>query len=124
MHEEWKLRHRMFKQLDEATNVAAITTTTMNHRDLKAGNEGMEPLYNICTDIDEIITENEHKKTTSPPKGTKEQVFKFFVDQLLKKFTKYEFRPDLDQLEIGIGNYLSFQKSMLRDFKFQLHDII
>ena len=40
----------------------------------------------------------------------------------MKDFTKYEFRQDLDKFEIGIGNYRSFQKGMLRDFNIQLND--
>ena len=38
----------------------------------------------------------------------------------MKDLTNYEFRQDLDQFEIGIGNYLSFRKGMLRDFNIQL----
>ena len=69
MSEEKKLakRLRMFKQFDEATLAAAFTTTRMEHRELKAANEGMERLYNISKMIDEISTENEHTKTTSLP---------------------------------------------------------
>ena len=40
----------------------------------------------------------------------------------MKYLEKYEFRQDLDQFEIGIGNYLSFRKAMLRDFNIQLRD--
>ena len=83
-------RLRLFQQFDEATIVAAVSTTTMDNRELKAANEGIERFYNICKEIDEISTENEHTKTTSPPKGTKAQVFKLFLDQFLKDLTKYE----------------------------------
>ena len=82
MSEEKKLAKmlRMFKQYDEATIVAAVTTTTMDYRDLKAANEGLERLYDICKEIDEISAENEHTKTTSAPKRTKERVFNFLRD--------------------------------------------
>ena len=116
------MRLRMIKQFDEATMVAAVTTTTMEYRGLKAATEGMERLYNFCTEIDEISVENEHTKTTSPPKRTKEQVFETFLDQFLKDLTNYEFCQDLHQFEIGIGNYLSFRKGMLRDSDIQLRD--
>ena len=53
MADQMKLakRLRMFKQCDEATLVAAISTSTLDHRALKAPNDGMEHLYNICKDI-------------------------------------------------------------------------
>ena len=122
MSEEKKLvkRLRMFKRFDEATIVAAVSTTTMKYGNMKAANDGMDRFYNICKEIDDISTENEHTKTTSTAKRTKEQVFKAFLDQFLKYLTIFEFRQDLDQFEIGIGNYLSFRKGMLRDFKIQL----
>ena len=71
----------------------------MDYRDLKAAKEGMERLY-ICEEIDEMSVENEHTKSSSPPKRNKEQVFKLFLDQFLKDLTIYEFRQDLDQFEI------------------------
>ena len=124
MSEEKKLakRLRMIKRFDEATIVAAIAKTAIDYRDLKAANEGMERLYNICSEIDEISEENEHTEATSPLKRTKEQVFKVFLDQFLKDFTEYEIRQDLDQIEIGIGSYLSFRKGMLSDFDIQIRD--
>ena len=70
MSEEKQLANRLrtFKQFDEATIVDAVSTTTMDYRDLKTAKEGMERLYNTCRKIDEISTENEHTKTTSPRK--------------------------------------------------------
>ena len=47
---------------------------------------------------------------------------KFFLEQVLKNFPKYEFHQDLDQFENGIDIYLSFRKGMLRDFNIQLYD--
>ena len=58
---------RMFKQFDEATVVAAVTTTKMEYSYLKAASECMERLYNICKEIDEIATENDYTKTTPHP---------------------------------------------------------
>ena len=67
MSEEKKLvnRLRMFKNFDEATIVAADSTTTMKYGDMKAAKEGMDRLYNICKEVDDLSTENEHTKTTS-----------------------------------------------------------
>ena len=66
MAEEKKLGKilRLFEQIDEATIVAAITSTTMNHRGSQTANEGMENFYHI---FKEISTEDEHAKTTIPP---------------------------------------------------------
>ena len=120
--EETGKKLRMFKQFDEATIVTAVSTTTMDYRVMKAAIEGMEHLYNICKEVDKISTENEHTKTTSPPKRTKEQAFNLILEEFLKDLLKYEFQQDLGQFELGIGNYLSFRKGMLRDFKFQLRN--
>ena len=49
MAEEMKLDDlECFKNFDEATIVAAITTTGLDYRDLKNANEAMENLYNNC----------------------------------------------------------------------------
>ena len=122
---KWKKlakRLRMFKHFDEATIVAAVTATTMDYSYLEATDEGMERLYNICKKIDEKSTENEHTKGTSPTKRTKEQVFELFLDQFLKGPKKYGFRQSLEQFEVGIGNYLSIRKDMLRGSDVQLRD--
>ena len=122
MAEEMKLakRLRMFKNFDEATIVAAITTTTgLDYRDLKNANEAMENLYKNCKDIEE----NQPKTTASPvPKQNKEQLFKLFMDQFLKDLAKYELSQDLDHFEIGIGGYLSFRQQMFGDFNTGLRD--
>ena len=121
MAEEMKLakRLRMFKNFDEATIVAAITTTGLDYRGLKQANEGMEALYNKCQDIQE----NQPKTTVSPmPKQNKEQLFKLFMDQFLKDLAKYELSQELDQFEIGIGGYLSFRQKMIGDFDIRLRE--
>ena len=121
MAEEMKLakRLRMFKNFDEATIVAAITTTGLDYRDLKNANEAMENLYNNCNDIQE----NQPKTTASPvPKQNKEQLFKLFMDQFLKDLVKYELSQDLDRFQIGIGGYLSFRQQMFGDFNIRLRD--
>jgi len=47
MAEEMKLANRLrsFKNFDEATIVAAITTTGLNYHDLNNANEAMKNLY-------------------------------------------------------------------------------
>ena len=69
MSEEKKLAKRLslFVQFDDNTIVAAVTKTTMEYGDLKAANEGLERLYNICKEVDETSAEVEHTKTFSPP---------------------------------------------------------
>ena len=99
MSGEKKLAKRLkkYKQFDEATIIAAVTTATMGYRDLKATIESMEHLYKTCKEIDEISMENEHTKTISPPKWTKKQVLILFLDQFSKNLAKYEFHQDLDR---------------------------
>ena len=76
MAEEKKLakRLRTFKQFDEATLVAALSTTTMNQIVLKAANDGMDHLYNTCNQIQQELREPT-ETTISAPKRNKEERF-------------------------------------------------
>ena len=70
----------MFTQLDEATLVAAISTSILDHGALKAANDGMKHLYNTCKDVQDQSTEPT-ETTARAPKRTKEDNFKLFLDQ-------------------------------------------
>ena len=104
-------RLRTFKEFDEATIVAAITTTGI---DLETANEGMNHLYNLCKEISS--DDDQTKATKAPTKRTKEQSFNLFLDQFLKDLGNYEMRQDLDRFQVGIDAYLSFRKKMLAEF--------
>ena len=123
MAEQKKLakRLRMFKELDEASLLAAISETTMGDAELKAANDGMEHLYNRGKVIQEQSTEAT-ETTARAPKRTKEDNFKLFLKQFLKDLGNYEFRQELDQFQIGIENYLTFRKELHGDFHLHLRD--
>ena len=123
MSEEKKLakRLRMFRQFDEATIVAEVTTTTMDYRDLKAANEGMERLYNICTEIDEISAEMTTQAQFRPQNEPKNKFSIYSWINSWKILQNLHFARTWTSLKLELQLSL-FSKSLLRDFNFQLRD--